>query len=169
MGAPWLHLALFFRLNGPAEGVPTALPHGHCPDYAECAMSIRILIIDEHPSAREMLARRLGSRPDMDVVDATGDAEAGLRRIKELHPDVVLLDIKMHRADGVEVCRRACAVANGARVAILTSYSEPAERRMARQAGAQGYLLKEVDTPKLARWIKRLVGIPEDEADSFRV
>jgi DNA-binding NarL/FixJ family response regulator len=132
-------------------------------------MSVRIFIIDEHPLAREMLARRLGSRPDMKVVGTSGDAERGLRQIEELRPDVVLLDIKMHQADGLEVCRRACSIANGAKVAILTSYVDAAERRMARQAGAQGYLLKEVDTPKLVRWIRRLVGVPEDKADPLGV
>lgn len=132
-------------------------------------MSVRIFIIDEHPSAREMLARRLGSRPDMKVVGTTGEAETGLRQIEELHPDVVLLDTKMHKADGLEVCRRVCSIANGAKVAILTSYVDPAERRMARQAGAQGYLVKEVDTPKLVRWIRRLVGVPDDTADPLKV
>ena len=132
-------------------------------------MSIRVFIIDEHPLAREMLARRLGSKPDMKVVGTTGDAETGLRQIEELRPDVVLLDIKMHQADGVEVCRRACSIADGAKVAILTSYVDTAERRMARQAGAQGYLLKEVDTPKLVRWIRRLVGVPDDKANPLAV
>ena len=132
-------------------------------------MSIRVFIIDEHPLAREMLARRLGSKPDMKVVGTTGDAETGLRQIEELRPDVVLLDIKMHQADGVEVCRRACSIADGAKVAILTSYVDAAERRLARQAGVQGYLLKEVDTPKLVRWIRRLVGVPDDKANPLAV
>jgi DNA-binding NarL/FixJ family response regulator len=132
-------------------------------------MSIRVFIIDEHPLAREMLARRLGSKPDMKVVGTTGDAETGLRQIEELRPDVVLLDIKMHQADGVEVCRRVCSIADGAKVAILTSYVDAAERRMARQAGVQGYLLKEVDTPKLVRWIRRLVGVPDDKANPLAV
>ena len=132
-------------------------------------MSIRVFIIDEHPLAREMLARRLGSKPDMKVVGTTGDAEMGLRQIEELRPDVVLLDIKMHQADGVEVCRRACDIANGAKVAILTSYTDPEERRMAFRAGVRGYLLKEVDTPKLVRWIRRLVGVPDDKANPLAV
>lgn len=132
-------------------------------------MSIRVLIIDEHPLAREMLARRLRSKPGMKVVGTTGDAETGLRQIEELHPNVVLLDTKMHQADGVEVCRRACSIGDGAKVAILTSYVDAAERRMARQAGAQGYLLKEVDTPKLVRWIRRLVGVPDDTANPLAV
>ena len=71
--------------------------------------------------------------------------------------DVVLVDTKMKRADGMDICRRACASTNGGKVAILTSYIDPEERRLAYQAGVSGYLLKEVDTPNLARWIALLV------------
>ncbi len=60
------------------------------------------------------------------------------------------------------VCRRACSSSNGVKVAVLTSYSDPEERRQAYQAGASGYLLKEVNTPKLAQWI-RLLGSATDE------
>ena len=116
-------------------------------------MSIRVFIIDEHTRARRMLARRLASLPDLDVVGTTCDGERGLRQIEELRPDVVLLDTKMKRADGMDICRRACASTNGSKVAILTSYIDPEERRLAYQAGVDGYLLKEVDTPNLARWI----------------
>jgi DNA-binding NarL/FixJ family response regulator len=126
-------------------------------------MDIRLLLIDEHRPSREILARRLASFPDMEVVGSTAESEEGLRQIKELHPDLVLLDIKMKKADGMEVCRRACAADGAPRVAILTSYIDPEERRMAYQAGASGYFLKEADTPKLARWI-RLVSQAEREA-----
>ena len=121
-------------------------------------MPIRVVIIDENRPAREMLARRLGSIPGMMVVGTTGDSEEGLQQIKDYAPDIVLLDVKMKRADGMEVCRRACARIKGGKVAILTSYIDPEERRLAYQAGVHGYLLKEVNTPDLARWIALLVG-----------
>ena len=79
-------------------------------------------------------------------------------QIEKLLPDVVLLDTKMKRADGMDICRRACANANGGKIAVLTSYIDPEERRLAYQAGVHGYLVKEVDTPNLARWIALLVG-----------
>ena len=120
-------------------------------------MSIRVFIIDEHTRARRMLARRLASLPGLEVVGTTCDGDKGLRQIEELRPDVVLLDTKMKRADGMDICRRACASTNGSKVAILTSYIDPEERRLAYQAGVSGYLLKNVDTPNLARWIVLLV------------
>ena len=126
-------------------------------------MSIRVFIIDEHTRARRMLARRLASLPGLEVVGTTCDGDKGLRQIEELRPDVVLLDIKMKRADGMDICRRACASMNGGKVAILTSYIDPEERRLAYQAGVSGYFLKDVDTPNLARWINLLVGHDGDK------
>ncbi len=126
-------------------------------------MSIRIFLIDEHRSAREMLARRLASCPDMEVVGNTDDAEEGLRQISQLRPDLVLLDVKMKNADGMEVCRRACS-SSGVKVAVLTSYTDPEEHRQASLAGARGYLLKEVDTPKLAQWIRLLASATGEES-----
>lgn len=121
-------------------------------------MTIRVVIIDENRPARDMLARRLGSLPDMLVVGSTGDSEEGLQQIKDCAPDIVLLDIKMKRADGMEACRQACSISGEARVVVLTSYIEPEERKMAFESGASGYLLKEIDTPKLAQRIRQVTG-----------
>ena len=122
-------------------------------------MTIRVVIIDENGPARVMLARRLASfLPDLEVVGSTGDSEEGLRQIQEYAPDIVLLDIKMKRADGLETCRRACSINGKANVVVLTSYIEHQERKMAYEAGASGYLLKEVDTPKLVQRIRHLTG-----------
>ena len=122
----------------------------------------RIFLIDEHQPSREMLARRLASCPEIEVVGNTDDAEEGLRQVSQLRPDLVLLDVKMKKADGMAVCRRVCSSSNGVKVAVLTSYSDPEERRQTYLAGASGYLLKDIDTPKLAQWI-RLLGSAPDE------
>ncbi len=126
-------------------------------------MSIRIFLIDEHRPSREMLSRRLASCPDMEVVGDTGNAGEGLSQIGQLRPDLVLLDVKMKNADGMEVCRRACS-SSGVKVAVLTSYTDPEERRRAYRSGARGYLLKEVDTPKLAQWIRLLASATGEES-----
>ena len=156
-----IHSALFLRLNGPAEVVPTALPRRRCQAYAEGAMSIRVFIIDEHSLARQMLARRLASSPNIEVIGSTGDSQEGLRQIKELAPDVVLLDTKMRNANGMDVCRRACAANGKTKVAVLTSYTDPEELRMAYQLGISGYLLKEVGTDMLVAQLRRMVGLNE--------
>ena len=112
-------------------------------------MIIRIFLIDEHRPAREILARRLASMPGLDVVGSTCDGEEAIREIEGLSPDAVLIDTKMKQADGMDICRRAIAADNQASVAVLTSYLDPDERRLAYQAGVDGYLLKDVDTGNL--------------------
>ena len=130
-------------------------------------MTIRIFLIDEHRPAREILARRLASMPGLDVVGSTCGGDEAIREIEGLSPDVVLIDTKMKQADGMDICRRAVAADNNATVAVLTSYLDPDERRLAYQAGVNGYLLKDVDTDHLANWIKLAVGRdPVDPNDS---
>lgn len=121
-------------------------------------MSIRIILIDEHRPAREILARRLASMPGLDVIGSTSDSEEAIRDIAGLSPDVVLIDTKMKQTDGIDLCRRALAADKQATVAILTSYLDPDERRQGYQAGVNGYLLKDVDTGNLANWIRLAVG-----------
>ena len=120
-------------------------------------MMIRIFLIDEHLTARRILARRLASMPGLEVVGSTCDGEAAIRDIPGLNPDVVLIDTKMKKANGIDICRRALAANEQATVAILTSYLDPDERRQAYQAGIGGYLLKDVDTDHLADWIRLAV------------
>ena len=115
-------------------------------------------MIDEHRPVREILARRLASMPGLDVVGSTSDGEEAIRDIAGLSPDVVLIDTKMKRADGIDICRRALAAGEKTTVAVLTSYLDPNERRLAYLAGVNGYLLKDVDTGNLANWIKLVVG-----------
>jgi len=133
--------------------------------WGENNMTIRILLIDEHRPAREVLARRLDSMPGMDVVGSTCDGDQAIKEIEGLNPDVVLIDTKMKQADGMEICRRALAADQQATVAVLTSYLDPDERRLAYEAGVNGYLLKDVDTSNLTDWIKLAVGQGEDDPD----
>ena len=128
-------------------------------------MPIRIFLIDEHRTARQMLARRLASMPGLDVVGSTCDGEEAIRKIAGLSPDVVLIDSKMKQADGIDICRRALAASGQSTVAILTSYLDPNERRLAFQAGVNGYLLKNVDTGNLVDWIKLAVDRGPDDPD----
>ena len=128
-------------------------------------MTIRIFLIDEHRPAREILARRLASMPGLDVVGSTCGGEEAIREIEGLSPDVVLIDTKMKQADGMDICRRAVAAGNQTTVAVLTSYLDPDERRLAYQAGVDGYLLKDVDTDNLANWIKLAVGRNQESLD----
>lgn len=147
-----------FVTSGLTKGLQKALSIPGVRRYPESVMSIRILIIDEHLAAREMLARRLKSLPDFEVLGTTGSISEGLRQMKDLLPDMVLLDTKMSGTDGIGACRCLCSAAGKCKVAVLTSYVDAEERRLVYRAGACGYLLKEADTPRLAEQIKAAVG-----------
>ena len=69
--------------------------------------------------------QRLSTLDDMEILGSTGDGEEGLQRISQLQPDLVLLDTKMKKTDGMELCRRVIDAAQGAKVAVLTSYGDP--------------------------------------------
>ena len=118
-------------------------------------MSIRVFLIDEHERVRQLLAGRLAEAQDVEVVGNTGNAEEGLLSIRQTQPDLVLLDPKMRYTDGLEICRRAHQSNGGTPVVVLTSYGGVEEMRMAREAGAAEYLLKDVNTERLTLFIRQ--------------
>ncbi len=107
---------------------------------------IRVLIVDDHPIVRSGLVGLLGVEADMDVVGEAGDGEEAITRTAALSPDVVLMDLRMPRLDGVGATARITADFPSSRVLVLTTYDTDADIIRAVEAGASGYLLK--DTPR---------------------
>jgi DNA-binding NarL/FixJ family response regulator len=105
---------------------------------------IRVLIVDDHVIVREGLQILLGEEADFEVVGAAGDGESALPLMKKHKPDVVLMDLVMPGMDGIETTRRALAQDSSTRVLVLTTFAEDQRVRDAIQAGAIGYLLKDV-------------------------
>ena len=83
----------------------------------------------------------------------TSDSEAAIREIVTLFPDLLLIDTKMKQADAMGVCRRVLGADEQIKVAVLTYYLDPDERRQACEAGVEGYLLKIVNPHSLSDWI----------------
>jgi DNA-binding NarL/FixJ family response regulator len=108
---------------------------------------IRVLVVDDHPIVRAGLAGLLGVESDMEVVGEAGDGEEALAQVAALSPDVVLMDLRMPRLDGVGATARITADFPSSRVLVLTTYGTDADIIPAVEAGASGYLLK--DTPRL--------------------
>lgn len=106
--------------------------------------SIRVLIVDDHEIVREGLQILLSEEPGVEVVGTAKDGGDALALIKKHKPDVVLMDIAMPVMDGIETTRRVVSDFPATRVLILTSYSDDLRVRDAIQAGATGYLLKDV-------------------------
>ena len=115
---------------------------------------IRVLIADDHTLVRQGTRRLLEQQPDIDVIGEAADGEEALRLVASMDPDVALVDLAMPRLDGLETCRRISADHPGVEVIVLTVHDEPEHAKALLEAGASGYLLKDVDTEELAAAIR---------------
>lgn len=109
-------------------------------------MTVRIVVADDHEIVRTGFATLLGTQPDFTVVGTCADGAAAVRTCAALHPDVVLMDVRMPGMDGIEATRR---LAGGPRVLILTTFDLDAYVYDALRAGASGFLLKDVTAERL--------------------
>lgn len=105
-------------------------------------MPIRILISDDHKLMQRGIATLLQAEPDMMVVGVASDTEKALRLAHELRPDIVLMDISMPGAGGIEATRRLTQGVPGVRVLVLTVHEDESILREALAAGAAGYIVK---------------------------
>jgi DNA-binding NarL/FixJ family response regulator len=115
---------------------------------------IKVLLVDDHPVVREGLRGMLASESDLEVVaEASGAAEA-VAAVRKHEPDVVLMDLRMPGADGVEATARVLAQRPATRVVVLTTYETDSDILRAVEAGAAGYLLKDTSRQELAQAIR---------------
>ena len=118
---------------------------------------IRVLIADDQRVVREGLATLLGLLPGVTVVGAVGDGEQAVSNALELAPDVVLMDLRMPRCDGVEATRRLLASNPEAKVLVLTTYADDRSVVEALRAGAQGYLTKDAGAEDIHRSLQQVI------------
>ncbi|MGR4847364.1 response regulator [Streptomyces sp. LARHCF252] len=111
----------------------------------------RVVVVDDQTVVREGIVMLLGLLPGIEVVGAAGDGEEAVRLVAELAPDVVLMDLRMPRCDGVEATRRIRAQHPGTRVVVLTTYADDESLFPALAAGARGYLTKDADGDEIVR------------------
>ena len=114
---------------------------------------IRVLAADDHPLALAGLQQLLGSLDGIALVGAAASGEEAVRLAAERRPDVVLMDLGMPGTDGVRATRELLAARPGTAVVVLTSFSDRERILAALDAGAIGYLLKDVPPDELARAI----------------
>jgi two-component system response regulator NreC len=105
-------------------------------------MTIRILIADDHGVLRAGLRALLSAESELEVVDEASNGNEALSKADELQPDVILLDISMPGASGIEVTRRLKEMLPETRVLILTVHEDEGLLQEAIQAGASGYIIK---------------------------
>jgi DNA-binding NarL/FixJ family response regulator len=116
------------------------------PDGKE---TIGVLLADDHGVVREGLAQLLSTAGDIEVVATARDGEEAAALAGELRPDVVLMDLSMPNVDGIEATRRIVEADVGAEVVVLTTFSDRARIVAALNAGAAGYMLKDVEPSEL--------------------
>ena len=109
-------------------------------------MSVRVVVVDDHPVVRAGLVGLLSGEPDLEVVGEAADGAAALVLVAEVLPDVVLMDLRMPGVDGATATGTISAQHPQVRVLVLTTYESDTDILRAVEAGAAGYLLK--DTPR---------------------
>ncbi|PYC86154.1 DNA-binding response regulator [Streptomyces tateyamensis] len=124
------------------------------PSGAQTAgATTRVLVADDQTVVREGIVMLLGLLPGIEVVGAAADGEEALELVAHHRPDVVLMDLRMPRCDGVEATRRIRAEYPGTEIVVLTTYADDDSLFPALQAGARGYLTKDAGAEEIAKAI----------------
>jgi two-component system, NarL family, response regulator DevR len=114
---------------------------------------IRVVLVDDHEIVRLGLMTLINDQPGMEVVGEAGSASEALRVVERLHPHVVLMDIRLPGDGGIEAARRITERFAETKVVMLTSFADDELVLRAIQAGAVGYVLKQVGNEELLRAI----------------
>lgn len=115
---------------------------------------IRVLLADDHGVIRDGLGRLISALDDVELVAVAADGADAVEQSARVRPDVVLMDLDMPVLDGIEATRRIVAEQPGTAVLVLTSFSDRPRIMGALEAGACGYLLKDVDAEEVAEGIR---------------
>lgn len=122
---------------------------------------ITVLLADDQAMIRQAFSALLQLEPDIRVVGQASDVAETVRKVAEIAPEVVLLDVQMPSpedgaADGIDACAAITAAHPGTRVIILTTFGRPGYLRRAMEAGAVGYMVKDAPAEQLVDGIRRV-------------
>ena len=117
-------------------------------------MTIRVLLVDDQPLLRTGFRLILQTEPDLEVVGEAADGEVALAQVAALQPDVVLMDIRMPRMDGIEATRQLSRLEHPPSVLVLTTYDLDEHVVESLRAGASGFLLKDVPADELVQAVR---------------
>ncbi len=115
---------------------------------------IRVLVVDDEELVRTGLTMILDAEEDVRVVGSAGDGSEAVRAVERLTPDVVLMDVRMPRMDGLEATRQLVAGPSSCRVVLLTTFDLDEHVYDALAAGASGFLLKDAPATQLVQAIR---------------
>jgi two-component system, NarL family, nitrate/nitrite response regulator NarL len=120
-------------------------------------MTVRLMLVDDHPLVRDGLRARLNAVLGFEVVAEAADADAALAAAQRHGPDLVLMDIGMKGGNGIDATQRLLDAQPALRVLILSMYDHAEYVRKAMQAGARGYLLKDSPAEEIVEAIRTLM------------
>ena len=115
---------------------------------------VRVLLVDDQRVVREGLSMLVSLLPGIEVIGTAADGEDAFTMVLEQRPDVVLMDLRMPRCDGIEATRRLRDAAPGTRVIALTTYADDASVLAAIRAGARGFLTKDAGADEIQEAIE---------------
>jgi DNA-binding NarL/FixJ family response regulator len=141
-----------------SEAPDTGVSTGVDADGSRDGEPIRVLVADDHALYRRGLEMVLGQEEGIEIVGEASDGAEAIRRVEELLPDVVLMDIRMPRRSGIEACTAIKDVVPSTKIVILTISDEESDLYEAVRAGANGYLLKDVPGEEIAAGIRAVAG-----------
>ena len=116
------------------------------------------MLVDDHPVVRNGLHRIVELEPRLSIVGEAATMLAALEAARRIHPDVILMGVRLLDGDGIEACRRIKGFLPDTRVLFLTSYADNQFVLAAMAAGAEGYLLKESDSQRIVDAIRTVLG-----------
>ncbi|WP_433335689.1 response regulator [Spirillospora sp. CA-294931] len=118
----------------------------------------RVLVVDDQTVVREGLVLLLELLPGIEVAGSAGDGERAVELTEQLRPDVVLMDLRMPRVDGVAATRMIKAARPEVEIVVLTTYADDESIFAALRAGARGYLTKDAGADEIARAVEAVRG-----------
>jgi DNA-binding NarL/FixJ family response regulator len=119
---------------------------------------IRVLVVDDHPLVRRGIEFALAAENDVEIVGEAGDGSEAVQKFQECHPDVVLMDLRMPKLDGIEAAGILLRLDPEARIIALTSYNGDQDIYRALAAGIRGYLLKDMAHAQVGSAIRAVHG-----------
>lgn len=125
-------------------------------DMEAAKAKIRLLLADDQTIIRQGLRSLLESKPDLEVVGEASNGEEAIALVRNLRPDVVLMDVRMPIMDGVAATRQICQEFSETKVLILTTFDDDDYVSQAIRWGAKGYLLKDTRSDELASAIRAI-------------